>query len=57
MRAYRGDLAEDIDIEALGRAQSEAAEEALKPVMRWTMIKREGSVWTSWRPGESHCPA
>lgn len=25
-------------------------DDALKPVMRWSMFQREGTVWTSWRP-------
>jgi hypothetical protein len=60
VRAYLGETNyQELDIEASAQAQSlaqslvsAAQEEGLKPCMRWTMIKRDGSVWTSWRPGK-----
>lgn len=55
VRAYLGETNyQELDIEASAQAQSlanAAQQEGLKPCMRWTMIKRDGSVWTSWRPG------
>lgn len=58
VRAYLGETNyQEVDVEASAQARSLASaaqEEGLKPCMRWSMIKREGSVWTSWRPGESY---
>lgn len=54
MRAYLGETNhQQRDIEASAQTYSlanAAHEEGLKPCMRWTMVKRDGSVWTSWRP-------
>lgn len=55
-RAYLGESDyQGLDIEASAQTESisnTTQEDGLKPCMRWTMIRREGSVWTSWRPGK-----
>lgn len=55
-RSYLGEVDhQGLDIEASAQAISAlnaTQDDGLKPCMRWTMVRREGSVWTSWRPGK-----
>lgn len=60
MRAYLGErdhTGQDLEASVQNQNQRQslantALEEGLKPCTRWKMVAREGSVWTSWRPGK-----